>query len=275
MHRHLAARHQVVAAQPLVGPQQRLHVGGQVAQRRLLKLEHVPVKIRRPPHSLAGIVDNKVEPRARGQKVLAKRFDAGRMPQIQAKHLEPVAPIGKIGLLRIALGSIAGKAGRHNQVRTGPQQFDARLIANLYPTTCEQCHPPAQIGGLAALVPVQLGTGRAQLVIKGVNRRVLLLTHVTMLQVGGLSRRLGLAVVDRVEKRLRGRKHVGRDKHGLTAQGANSGVGAQILVALHLVELALATADLVRLPALVKIGAKHVAGGGLQARALVDTQPAQ
>ena len=77
---------------------------GMRARDAVSPLHHVRVELRRPPHGLAGVVDDEVEPVARGEQVAAERLDARRVPQIEPEDLEPVAPVAEVGLLRVARG---------------------------------------------------------------------------------------------------------------------------------------------------------------------------
>ena len=100
-------------------------------QRDVSRVHHVAIELRRPPHGLAGVVDDEVEPVVRRQQVMAEGLDARRVPQIEPEDLEPIAPLGEVRFLRVARGRIARKARGHDQVRAGAEQLDARLIADL------------------------------------------------------------------------------------------------------------------------------------------------
>ena len=73
------------------------------------RLQHVPVELGRPAHGLAGVVDDVVEPVVGREQVVAERLDARRVAQIEAVDLEPVPPVGEVGLLRVAGGESRGK----------------------------------------------------------------------------------------------------------------------------------------------------------------------
>jgi hypothetical protein len=83
------------------------------------------------------------------------------MAHIQPEDLQAMAPVGEIGLLRIALGGIARKARGDNQLRSGAQQLDSGLIPDLHTAAGEQRHAALQIGRLSALAKVELGASRA------------------------------------------------------------------------------------------------------------------
>ena len=70
--------------------------------RRLLAGHHVRVEVGRPPHRLAGVVDDEVEARPRRQQLAAERLDARRVAQVEAEDLEPIGPLVEVGLARVA-----------------------------------------------------------------------------------------------------------------------------------------------------------------------------
>jgi hypothetical protein len=79
----------------------------------------VPVEVGRAAHCLTGVVDDEVEPVARVEQVLAERLHTGRVPQVEPEDLQSMAPVGEIGLLRIALGGVAREASGDDEVGTG------------------------------------------------------------------------------------------------------------------------------------------------------------
>jgi hypothetical protein len=95
----------------------------------------VLVEIRRPPHRLAGAVDDEIQPRARLEQMLAKGLHAGDVTQIQPIDFQPMAPLLEIGFPRIALRRIARESRGDDQIRPGAQQLDARLVTDLHPPT--------------------------------------------------------------------------------------------------------------------------------------------
>jgi hypothetical protein len=99
---------------------------------RAFSLHHVPVKIRRTTHCLASVVDDEIQPLARGKQVSAKRFDTRRMTQIESKNLQPMAPVIEVRLLRVTRRRVPGEARCGNQLRPRAQKLDPRLIANFH-----------------------------------------------------------------------------------------------------------------------------------------------
>ena len=87
---------------------------------------------------------------------LAERLDARRVAQVEAEDLEAVAPLGEVGLLRVARRRIAREARGDDQLRAGAQQLESRLVADLHAAAGEQRHAAAQIGQLGALGEVEL-----------------------------------------------------------------------------------------------------------------------
>ena len=120
-------------------------------------LHHVRVEVGRTAHRLAGVVDDEVEPVARGQQLAAERLDARRVPQVESEDLEPVAPVAEVGLGGVARGGVAGKARGDDEVRARAQQLEPGLVADLDPPAGEQRHAAAQVGQLGALGEVELG----------------------------------------------------------------------------------------------------------------------
>ena len=95
-------------------------------QRRRLARHHVLVELGRPPHGLAGVVDDEVEPVAGAEQLPAERLDARRVAQVEPEDLEAVAPLGEVRLRGVAGRRVAGKARGDDQVRAGAQQLEAR-----------------------------------------------------------------------------------------------------------------------------------------------------
>jgi hypothetical protein len=52
----------MIPAQAFVSPEQSARVRRQIVQRPVLALHHVRVKVGRPPHRLAGVVDDEIQP---------------------------------------------------------------------------------------------------------------------------------------------------------------------------------------------------------------------
>ena len=80
-------------------------------------VHHVPVERGRAAHRLARVVDDEVEPAARGVEVAAERLDARRVAQVEAEDLEPVAPVVEVGLARVPQRGVAREAGGDDERR--------------------------------------------------------------------------------------------------------------------------------------------------------------
>src|SRR5688572_10180915 len=206
------------------GYQQSLRRSG---QRSPFPLDHVLVELRRPPHRLARIVDDEVEPRAPLQQLPAERLHARRMAQIQPEDLQPVPPVVEIRLARIPPRRIPRKPRRHDQLGPAAKQFEPGLIADLHPPTGQQRHAPVQIRQFGALAEIQLGAGRAQLVVEMMQLRVLRLARIAM------PLDLGAGFEVRLRSLLR-REHVRRREHRLPAQRPDPRRVQHVLLALGL-----------------------------------------
>ena len=104
----------------------------------------------------------------------------------------------------------------------GAQQLDSGLVANLHAAASEQSNSSREVGRFAALVVIEFGTRRTQLIVKEMNQRVLDLAHIAMLFFVGLNK--GCArhvVVDLVAFDKFGWKNVWRDKHWLGPKCTN------------------------------------------------------
>src|SRR5688500_5746635 len=145
------------------------------------------VEVRWPANGLAGIGDDGVEPVARLEQLAAERLDAGRVPEVEPEDLQPVAPLGEIRLASVAGGRIAWKACRNDQLRAGAKQLEARLIADLHATAGEQRDAPAQVGELRPLREVELRALRAELVVEVMDRLVVALADVAVLELERLA----------------------------------------------------------------------------------------
>ena len=232
----------MVAAQPFVGAQQPAHVRRHPVERRRLPFHHVGVEIGRPPHRLARVVDDEVEARAGGEQVTAERFDAGRVAQVEAEDLQPVAPVGKIRFARVARGGIARKARRHDQLRTAAQQLEPRLVPDLHAAARQQRNTTAQVSDLSALAEIELRACGAQLVVEVMDLDVLFLADIAVLQL------LGVGAVSPELLRSGGRTARAEIRWacGRPAFAAASGslFPARDLIALHARGFALARRDL-------------------------------
>ena len=153
------------------------------------------------------------------------------MAQVQAEHFQPVAPVLEVRFGGVTRRGVAREAGGDDQRRTGTQQFESGLVADLDATAGEQRHAPAQVGGLGALEEVQVRAGRAQLVVEVVDARVLLLADIAMQQFRRLvvGNRIGRVVARIVQAGCLRREIVRRGEHRLAAQGADAGLVEQRL----------------------------------------------
>ena len=123
---------------PLVLAEQLPRVLGHSPLRRRLPFHHVRVERRRPANGLAGVVDDEVEAMARLQHLAAERLHAGRMSQVEAEDLEPIAPFAEIGLARVARRRIPRKARGDDEVGARTKQLESRLIADLHAAARQQ-----------------------------------------------------------------------------------------------------------------------------------------
>ncbi len=222
-----------------------------------LQVEHVPVELGWPAHRLAGVVHDVVEACVASVDVLAERLDAGRVPQVEPVHLQPVDPVPGVGLLGVAAGGIPGKPGGDDQGGAGPEQLDAGLVADLDPSAGEQRHLAREVGGFGALGEVEGCAGGAQLVVEVVDCEVALLADVA---VPVLPERRSLGIGDVSLFEVLGDEHVGGHEHGPGAQASDPRVGQHRLVALHLVRPFAPPAGLGLLPSGLDVGIEGVPG---------------
>ena len=174
------ARQQLRAAQAFVVTHDVADVRRQRGKRSRFAFHHVGVEPRRAAHRLAGVVDDVVEARARGQHLVAERLDARRMAQIQSEHLQAMAPLVEVGLLCIALRRIARETRGDDEFRAAAQQLQSGLVADLDPPAGEQRDASGQVGQFGALVVVERGAGRTHLVVEMMQLRVVLLAHIAV-----------------------------------------------------------------------------------------------
>ena len=109
------------------------------------------------------------------------------MAQIEPEHLEAVAPLLEVGFARVPGRGVARESRGDDQLRTGSQQLDPGLVADLDATAGEQRDAAREVGGLGALGVVELGARRAQLVVEVMDLGVLLLADVTVLRLDDLA----------------------------------------------------------------------------------------
>jgi hypothetical protein len=56
----------------------------------------MPVEVGGAADGLAGVIDDEVQPLAGGVQMMAERFNAGRVTQVEAEDLQPVRPVGEV-----------------------------------------------------------------------------------------------------------------------------------------------------------------------------------
>jgi hypothetical protein len=172
----------VIAAQSLVPAEQPAKAGGQARQRGGLAIHHVRIEIRRPPHRLAGVVDDEVESRPRREELAAEGLDARRVAQIEAEDLEPVLPVGKVGLAGVALRGVTREARGDDEMRARAQQLEPRLITNLDAAARQQRDTTAKVGQLGPFRKIERRACGTQLIVEVMNDRILLLADVAVLR---------------------------------------------------------------------------------------------
>src|SRR5258706_14475502 len=141
------------------------------------------VEIGRAADSLAGVVDNEIQSLLRRQPFLAERFDARRMPEIEAVDLEAVGPLIEIVLASVASRRVARKSRRDDQAGAGAKELDARLIADFHASTGQQGNATTQVRELSAFREILIGAGDAQAVVEMVDRREFLFADITLARV--------------------------------------------------------------------------------------------
>ena len=251
---------------------------GHLVHGRRLGLHHVRVELGRTPHGLARVVDDEVEAAAGRQHLAAERLDARRVAQVEPEDLEPVRPVGEVGLLRVTRRRIAREPRRDDHVRAGAQQLEPGLEPDLDASARQQRHAPAQVGRLRALPEVQVGTRRAQLIVEVMDDGVLLLAHVAVLALGRfLTFRLVLWRARRNVLWIEsfGREHVRRAEHRPSPQRADACLAQHALVAPDARGFALAIEVLHHPPPLGAIGTVDVGDRLEEPLALVDGQAGQ
>jgi hypothetical protein len=230
----------------------------------------VPIKIRRAPHGLAGVVDDEIQARVSGQDMLAESFHARRMAQIQPKDLEPIAPILEILFRGIACRRIPRETRGHDQARPRPQQFDPGLITDLDTAARQERHPAAQIGQLGAFTKIQLRANRTELIIEVMNNGIVLLADVTVLRLDHLSKRRIVGHLLRFE--VGRRRRIRRDEGFFPAQLPDARFLQNILIPFQLLRLAPPHPRLDQAPPLAHVRTINVAGGLQQTRAFLHRQ---
>jgi hypothetical protein len=190
--------------------------------------------------------------------------------EVEAEDLQSIPPLGEVRLARVARRRIPGEPGRHDEPGAAPEELEARLIADLDPAAGQQRHGAPQIGELGALDEVELGAGRAELVVEVVQRGEVRLAHVAMLPLERLARGVRGLPVGRGERLGRQRREdVGRGDVRAPPQGADAGAVADRLLALDLVGFAAAGGGAYELAAARGVGSVDVARCLKQAGAIL------
>ena len=118
------------------------------------------------PHCLRGIVDDRVQTVKAPAKKCAKRLDAGNESEIEAKNVQPPGPLIVVLLFRVPSRRIAREARRRDDRGIAPQQFEHDLVAYFHATAGDKADSAREIARPRAPRVVELGAGRAQLVVK-------------------------------------------------------------------------------------------------------------
>src|SRR5215210_4598864 len=142
------------------------------------------------------------------------------MSQVEPEDLQPVLPGCEIRLTGVAAGGVSWKTCRHDQMGPGSEELEPRLIADLHPPACQQCHSTGQICQLTSLREVELRAGRTHLVVKVMENREFLLTDVAMLRLDRLAKAIILCFL--LLECSRG-KHIRARKYRLPAHGPDPG----------------------------------------------------
>ena len=138
---------------------------GQQIQRLGLPGEQMREKPRRAAHGLAGVVHQVIQPRQALGEELREQLDARRMAQVQAMNLQPRAKARKVGLLRVALGCIHGKACGDDDVRAGAKQLQGSLKADFDAPAGHERIVAAEVRRLLALGIVEFAAALAHGVV--------------------------------------------------------------------------------------------------------------
>ena len=219
----IARGQHLVAAHSLDRAEQPLDMARQRARRRELRVHHVAVEVRRAPNGLAGVVDDVVEPVVRRFEVVAEGLDARGVTEVECIDLEPARPVLEVGLTRVPGGSVPREARRDDESRTGAQELDPRLVADLHAPAGEQRDTSAQVGGLCALGEVEVTARRAELIVERVDLGVRLLADVAVLRLDQLARRtLGIGRIRLLEPPRR--EDVWARVHRLVPQRPDAGL---------------------------------------------------
>ena len=116
---------------------------------------------------LRRVVDQHVYAREAGEQIITEALDEADIGELDGAHdLEPVAPIAKVGLARIALHRVGGVARSSEDKSAGSEELEHDLVANPHAPACHHAHHAGAVGRLLALAPVVVAAARAELVVK-------------------------------------------------------------------------------------------------------------
>ena len=198
------------------------------------------------------------------------------MAQVEAVDLQPVAPLGEVGLGRVARCRVARETRGDDQLGAGAQQLQAGLVADLHAAAGEQRHAPAQVGQLAALGVVERGALGAQLVVEEMDRRIFLLAHVAVFRLDRLAWLRGIGLGRNVVRQEAFRhERVRRGEHRLAPQRADAGLVQHGLLGLDLAGMARLLGRLQLDPACHRVGMVDPRHRLVQALAVVCRQLVQ
>mmetsp|Transcript_15353 Transcript_15353/g.63770 ORF Transcript_15353/g.63770 Transcript_15353/m.63770 type:complete len:281 (+) Transcript_15353:1064-1906(+) len=124
------------------------------------------VECGRPPHRLAGVVDDDVESRQVRVQPGTERLERHHISQIEPMQVQAMSKLSEVRLLCIPPRRVRGEAGGRDEGGTRAKQLQPRLVANLDARARQKRHAPRQIGGSVAHAIVERRTWRAQLRIE-------------------------------------------------------------------------------------------------------------
>ena len=140
----------------------------------------------------------------------------------------------------------------------GPQQLEARLVADLDPASRQQRHPSPEVGQLGSLGKVELRAGGAHLIVEVMDDGVFLLADVAVLRLDRLPE---LWIVDLPLLERGRREDVRAGVHRLPAQGPDAGPVQHAILLLDLLRLPPPAAGPHQLAAGDGIGGVHMPRG--------------
>jgi len=235
--------------------------------------DHVAVEGGWTPHRLAGVVDDEVEPLPTVGEVSTERIDTRGVAQVEAEHLEVVAPVGEVRFARVPARAVAGKPSGDDQLRPGAQQLDPRLITDLDATAGEERYAAAKVSDFASLGEVEVAASVAELVVERVHLNEVLFADVTVLRLDDLARlaRRLTVLLNEPARRL----EVRRREDGPVAQQPQTGIGKDLLVVGSPLRLLAAPHGLSPPPPSLEVGLVQLPGGGEKPSPLLNRQPSQ